>query len=85
MSTATKKSLVFSPARFRAEFERSGLNQMALARALGVRDNHAILRGYTNILRRYADGGRRPTPAKVEQLAEALGCEVKDLCVEVEL
>lgn len=75
MRTATV--LVFSPRRFGHAIAESGVSKKALTQRIGFTA--------TTIVYRYLSGQKTPKPETVEKLADALGCEVRDLCVEVEL
>lgn len=82
MSTTT---LIFSPARLRRVAEQRGVSNRRMARVLADTSDPRMINGYATRVRRYANGHMKPSVTTLERLAEALGCDVKDLCVEVEL
>lgn len=75
MSTAT--TLVFSPKRLGHAIAESGVSKRALTKRIGS--------SATSTVYRYLSGQKTPKPETVKKLADALGCRVEDLCVEVEL
>ncbi|MED7929314.1 helix-turn-helix transcriptional regulator [Nonomuraea sp. LP-02] len=70
-------TLVFSPPKLQAAFERSGLSKKAFAERCCFHSTWPVYE--------YLSGKRTPKRAMIERLARVLHVEPEDLCVEVEL
>ncbi|MFG1945586.1 helix-turn-helix domain-containing protein [Nonomuraea sp. NPDC048826] len=63
----------------------TGATKLGLARKLCGSSKRTTICNARNQIAWWANGKVTPKPATVERLAKLLDCDVKDLCVEVDL